>query len=72
MRNAKMNDNRIMINFVDYVNDNYLKSHNYCKNIKDAYNNIEIDDYEIVVEDFCDIYNLNVNYMYNLIVTNIM
>ena len=60
--NNNNNNNEIINNFVNYINNNYVK----CNNFKNAYENIEIDDYEIMVESFCEKYNYNVNYVYNL------
>ncbi len=62
-----MTKNEMINNFVEFVNKDYLHIDNYCKNINDAYDNIEIDDYEWCVETFCDNNNINCHILYNLI-----
>jgi hypothetical protein len=62
------NVNEIITNLVNYTNNEYMHIENFCKDIKDVYYKaIENEDYELVIEEFCNKYGYDCYEVYELI-----
>ena len=71
--NTNININNFKSQFINWYNND---CYNTCKynytSFEDCYNDIDVDEYEMIVENFCDEYNYNAYDIYEIIAHNIM
>ena len=66
--NNNNNVNEIKNNFVKWYNNDCYKYYtvNNCNTFEDCINDIEIDDYETIIEEFSDFFGYNCYYIYDI------